>query len=205
MNRRGKLQPVSGLLFATLLFSCAGGKMGNDDPQAQDICACTPDQPIQGDYRHNAKHVPLPSGAGTSITVSDILEWPVGPEPAADAPRQGRELQLYHIEHAFLRLATVKDDDCDLHLEISETQDREAPRVIVETPQDSEYCSSRRKLNELLAELGEQLNLQSGELKQPRPVNVVGLAFQDSNHPRGSEEVATVWELHPAIVKLLPE
>jgi len=33
-------------------------------------------------------------------------------------------------------------------------------------------------------------------------VDVLGLAFQDFNHPRGSVHVATVWELHPAVVTL---
>ena len=34
------------------------------------------------------------------------------------------------------------------------------------------------------------------------PVDVLGMAFQDFNHPRGTAHVATVWELHPAVVTL---
>ena len=38
----------------------------------------------------------------------------------------------------------------------------------------------------------------------PRPtVDVLGLAFQDANHPRGTTHIGTVWELHPAIVTVL--
>ncbi|HYL12778.1 MAG TPA: hypothetical protein VEV41_07070 [Terriglobales bacterium] len=36
------------------------------------------------------------------------------------------------------------------------------------------------------------------------PVDVVGLAFQDFEHNRGTLQVATEWELHPAIVTVLP-
>jgi hypothetical protein len=32
----------------------------------------------------------------------------------------------------------------------------------------------------------------------------LGLAFEDFDHNRGSAQVATIWELHPAIVNLLP-
>jgi hypothetical protein len=164
-----------------------------------------PQETVQGDYRHDAKHVPLPSGTPVETSVSDILTWPVGATPASNAPRSGRELQLYHIAHAYLQHAVVMKGDCDIHLELSDSMDRGAPRVIVETPVDSEYCQARQNLKMQLAELGEQLNTQSGDLKQPRPVTVLGLAFQDDPHQRGSAEVATLWELHPAVVDLLSQ
>ena len=186
-----------------MLLSC-GGHDSSVDPQAEDICACSPTAPATSDYRHAAKHVPLPSGTPNEITVDTILGWPDG-EPAFDAPRTGRELELFHIARAFLQFAWVRPSDCDITMEVSRTPDRNAPRVIVETSVDSEYCSSRRSLQQQLASLGEQVNKKSGELKQPRPVDVLGLAFQDFDHDRGSAQVATSWELHPAIVKLLPQ
>jgi hypothetical protein len=88
-------------------------------------------------------------------------------------------------------------------LEISQTADRAAPRVIIETPIDSEYCSARHTLQQQLKQHGFTLDLQNGgDLSQPLPVSVFGLPFEDFEHPggRGSAQVATLWELHPATV-----
>ena len=43
-----------------------------------------------------------------------------------------------------------------------------------------------------------------GDLPQALPAEVVGMAFEDFEHNRGNGQVATLWELHPAIVNLLP-
>jgi len=43
-------------------------------------------------------------------------------------------------------------------------------------------------------------------IAQPRPlalpVDVLGMAFEDFDHNRGSVQVQTIWELHPAIVTI---
>ena len=188
---------IAGLLILLLGLSCGGS-----DKSQQDICNCVPTQSPESDFRHNAKHVPLPSAMPAEINVDTILSWPLGPDPAFDAPRQGRELQLFHISRAFLEFAWERPEDCDLTLEISQVPDKTAPRVIVETPIESEYCSARRQLQKQLAGLGEQLNTNSGELHQPRQVEVTGLAFRDFAHGRGTAVVATLWELHPAVVNV---
>jgi len=41
-----------------------------------------------------------------------------------------------------------------------------------------------------------------GELPQALPVDVLGVAFEDFDHSRGSVHVQTIWELHPAIVTI---
>jgi hypothetical protein len=41
-----------------------------------------------------------------------------------------------------------------------------------------------------------------GELPQALPIAVLGMAFEDFDHSRGSVDVATNWELHPAIVTI---
>jgi hypothetical protein len=41
------------------------------------------------------------------------------------------------------------------------------------------------------------------DLPQPLAVSVLGLAFRDFEHSRGSVQVATTGELHPALVTLL--
>jgi hypothetical protein len=86
-------------------------------------------------------------------------------------------------------------------MEISHTADKTAPRMIVETPVDSEYCSARQNLQVQLKQHGFLLDSQhGGELRQALPVDVLGMAFEDFEHDRG--HVATPWEIHPAIVAL---
>jgi hypothetical protein len=196
------LRLVRPFLTATTLvlvvMSCGGG----GGPIA-DICNCTPSESV--DYRAAAKHVPLPNTQSQDITVAVMLTWAQTPVPANDAPRTGRELQLFHIAHGFLRAANVFAGDCDISMEISDTTDAMAPRVVVETPVDAEYCTARRNIQQQLATNGFTLNFQSSELSTPLPVDVVGLAFQDFPHAgRGSALVATVWELHPAVVNITP-
>jgi len=121
-----------------------------------------------------------------------------------DQPRSGRELQLVHIAHAFLKNASVNPRDCDIHLEISETADKTAPRVVLETPVDSEYCSARQNIQGKLKQHGFRLDVEhGGELFSPLGVSVLGLPFEDFEHARGSPQVATLWEIHPAIVNIL--
>ncbi len=93
-------------------------------------------------------------------------------------------------------------------MEISDTSAKTAPRVMG-TPIDSEYCSSRQHLQDALSQHPFKLHfisnaaVRQAELPQALPVSVVGLAFQDFEHNRGSQEVATLWELHPAEVTVL--
>jgi hypothetical protein len=177
-------------VLLSLIWSCANSS----------ICDCKPTAPARTDYRHAAKHVPLPNITSIEITVNTILSWPQPPSPPGDAPRTGRELQLFHIAHAFLQRAAINPTDCDIHLEISATASKTAPRVITETPIDAEYCPARRTIQNQLAQHGFHL----GELPQALPAQVLGLAFEDTPHNRGTPEVATIWELHPAVVTLLP-
>jgi hypothetical protein len=109
-----------------------------------------------------------------------------------------------------LENARLIDFDCDVHLELSNVPARNAPRVIVETPIDSEYCANRKALEHALAQhhfrlrfVDNQHVIQS-ELPNPLPASVLGLAFRDFEHNRGSQEVGTPWELHPAEVSILP-
>jgi hypothetical protein len=195
-------------LAGLLQLSCGGhssngSAMGNGVPaSAQDLCNCTENEPAGSDFRTGAKHVALPQIAAADIAVADMLKWTVPPEPAFDAPRQGIELQMFHIPNGFLQFAWLNPGDCDLHLEISDSPDKNAPRVIVETPHSDSFCSARRQLAQQLSARGFIVSSNSGELQPAVAVDVLGLAFQDFNHSRGSVHVATVWELHPAVVTL---
>jgi hypothetical protein len=138
-------------------------------------------------------------------TVSQMLAWPVNPVPDG-TPRSGRELQVFEIATAYVQFAGTNPGDCDIHVEISQTADKTAPRVIVEIPgqipTDNEYCPARQSLQTALAPHGVTLNGAGQELDPALPADVVGLAFQDFEHTRGTKFVATTWELHPAIVTL---
>ena len=90
-------------------------------------------------------------------------------------------------------------------MEISHSADKNASRVIVETPVDGEYCSARQNIQAQLKQHGFRLDSQhGGELPQAFPVDVVGMPFEDFEHNRGTGKVGTLWELHPAIVNLHP-
>jgi hypothetical protein len=135
--------------------------------------------------------------------VTTMLSWPQDVFVAPDAPRTGRELQVFHLGRAFVQEASVNAADCDVHFEISQTADKTAPRVIVETPVDSEFCSARQNAQAQLAKHNFRLDSQhGGELPTALPVQVTGMAFEDFDHTRGSAQVATIWELHPAVVTI---
>jgi hypothetical protein len=183
--------------------SCKGSDYGVLQPNPEDLCKCLPIEPAIADFRHIAKHVTIPNIAAEEIGVDTILSWTQDAFVAPDAPRTGRELSVFHIASAFLQQASVNAADCDVHFEISLTADKNAPRVVIETPVDSEYCSARQSAQAQLAKHGFRLDSQhGGELPQALPVQVLGMAFEDFAHSQGSAKVATVWELHPAIVTI---
>ena len=183
--------------------SCSGKDFGIFQPSPEDLCKCIPIEPDIADFRHVAKHQAIPSMQPVEISVDTILSWPQDAFVAPDAPRTGRELQVFHIASAFVQEASVNAADCDVHLEISQTADKNAPRVIVETPVDSVFCSARQNLQAQLAKHKFRLDSQhGGELPQALPAEIVGMAFEDFDHNRGSAQVATIWELHPAIVTI---
>ena len=189
------------ILVALATVSCNGQDFGFLQPTPEDLCKCVPLEPDIADYRHAAKHVPIPNIAAQEVSVDIVLTWPQDPFIPPDAPRMGRELDVFHIANAFLQNASVNAIDCDVSMEISQTPDKSSPRMTVETPVDSEYCSARQDLQAQLKQHGFRLDSQhGGELPQALPVDVLGMAFEDFEHNRGP--VATLWEIHPAIVTL---
>jgi len=206
MSPQGKGPDHVHLAFFTILavlamMSCSGQDFGVLQPTPKDLCKCLPIEPDISDYRHLAKHVPIPSVAAQDVSVEIILTWPQDPVIPPDAPRTGRENDVFHIANAYLQNVSVNAADCDVSMEISHTLDKSAPRMIVETPVDNEYCAARQNLQAQLKQHGFVLDSQhGGELPQALSVDVLGMAFEDFEHNRG--QVATLWELHPAIVTL---
>jgi hypothetical protein len=202
-----RLQAFSWFALAASIWIAAGSCSGQDfgvlQPSPEDLCKCIPIEPDIADFRHLAKHQPIPSMQPVEVTVDEILSWPQDAFVAPDAPRTGRELQVFHVASAFLQEASVNAADCDVHFEISETADKTARRVIVETPVDTEFCSARQSAQSQLAKHKFRLDSQhGGELPQALPAEILGLAFEDFDHNRGSAQVATIWELHPATVTI---
>jgi len=183
--------------------SCSGQDFGILQPNPEDLCKCLPIEPDIADFRHIAKHQAIPSMTPVETDVTTMLSWPQDAFVAPDAPRTGRELQVFHVASAFVQEASVNAADCDVHFEISQTADKSAPRVIVETPVDSEFCSARQNAQAQLAKHNFRLDSQhGGELPTALPAQAMGMAFEDFDHTRGSAQVATIWELHPAIVTI---
>lgn len=202
MSQRKIAARVARYGFVLLLLSCGGN---NNQQHPLDVCNCTPTAPDSEDFRHDEKHVPLPNGTPQDITVATMLSWPQTPVPTANAPRSGRELQLFHIGNAFVQRTFEVLSDCDIHLEISDVADKGAPRAIVEMPHDAEYCQARQSFQAQLAAHNFTIdtNQDQGEIDPALPIDITGLAFEDEPHAtRGSALVKTIWELHPAIVRL---
>ena len=178
-------------------------------PISQDLlCACKPTHITKDDWRIEFKNDALPGLEPEDITVSKILGWPEGPDPGPRAPRSGNELKMFRIRKAYMQTAFFRRSDCDLHVELSEQPDKDAPRMIVETPGASEYCAARTSIYSDLQRHGITLTDLNQELSPPLTIEVEGVAFRDQAHPvwfaRGSSKVTTLWELHPAIIKILP-
>jgi hypothetical protein len=85
--------------------------------------------------------------------------------------------------------ASVNGVDCDVTMEISSTPDKNAARVVVETPVDSEYCSARQNIQAQLKQHNFRLDSQhGGELPQALPAEILDMAFEDFEHNRGSAQ-----------------
>jgi hypothetical protein len=195
MKRTFRIQLLAVLLVTSSVF--AADKL--------DVCGCQPRDEKPTDYRFAEKHIPLPDMPSQSISVEHMLSWDQSSNPKNDAPRAGRELQMVTIPRAYVQFAWAYRGDCDIHIEISATPEKDAPRAIVETPVDQEYCTARKTLQQALRDHGVELSVLQQEVPNPFPVTVRGLPYQDAKHKRGSRYVATVWEIHPAIVEPLDD
>lgn len=207
---RGPLAATLLLLVVPFLVgSCNAISTVTGEVQPKDLCKCNPLN-LGLEYRHSEKHVPIPPIAPVEISIDTIYTWPQTDPGVIDPPRTGVELQVFHLTTAYLQAVKVNSEDCDVVFEVSQTTDKTARRMIVETPVDSEFCSARKNIQSQLLQHGFKLDVEhGGELTTALPVDAMGLAFLDFNHAeigltRGSPQVQTLWELHPAIVTLLP-
>ncbi len=170
------------------------------------LCDCKPTHITKDDWRIEYKNGSLPHLEPEDTSVAAILGWPEGPEPGPRTRRSGPELKMYRVRRAYMQTVFLRKGDCDLHIEISEQPDKTAPRMIVETPGRPDYCAARTTMYADLQRRGITLTDLNQELSPAIPVEVEGVAFRDQAHTvwfaRGSDLVKTLWEIHPAIVKI---
>jgi hypothetical protein len=206
----------AGVLCALMLFLCcceesaAPGRRRGTPIRGDQICDCKPSAISADDWRIAVKNVPIPGDVNPiDVTVKEILGWHQGTMPVATAPRSGKELQVYRIPRAYIQAAFLRDGDCDFDVEISEEVGKDAPRMVVEAPGMKEFCPARRDFILGLQRNGVMLTNWSTEFAQPIPAEITGLAFRDQWHPfwipRASPRVKTLWELHPAVIRILPQ
>ena len=127
------------ILCSVLLASACNdparpGKRAGKPVSTALLCACKPKHITKDDWRIELKNGSLPQGQPQDVTVADIFAWPSGTEPGPRTPRSGKELELFRIRKAYMQTAFLREGDCDLHVEISEQPDKNAPRMIIETP-----------------------------------------------------------------------
>ena len=191
----------------------------NSHSQIRIRCPAPKFKPASQQYRGNLKHRGRGGATGTSITVANIYDSPEIRTEIANSDEnkdraipQSSERQVFTLE-AFLRQAKVEDNDCEIHLELSETARKNALRVIVEIPPDSDFDSDYQKILRLMRsrfprrrKLGP--GIAFGLLPAVR-IKVTGFGFFDGVHKgmvgskrpnggHGSAPVKTFWELHPA-------
>ncbi len=130
-----------------------------------------------------------------------------------------REKKIYRVK-GYLRLAKIEDNDCDIHMEIGESESGKEDRIIAEIPNTTEYCPLRDTLILQLENIFgmmpplDKTGTLFGEDTQDIPmITVTGYAFLDASHKstkhpqtgnkHGSTDVMTLWEIHPVFqVKL---
>jgi len=61
------------ILVALAIVSCSGQDFGFLQPTPEDLCKCLPIEPDIADYRHAAKHVPIPNVVAQEVSVDTIL------------------------------------------------------------------------------------------------------------------------------------
>src|SRR5262252_2692902 len=103
-------------LLVLVIVSCSGQDFGFLQPTPKDLCKCLPVEPDIADYRHLAKHVPIPNIPAQEVSVEIILTWLQDPVIPPDAPRMGRENEVFHIAAAYLQNASVNAADCDVSM-----------------------------------------------------------------------------------------
>jgi len=163
--------------------------------------------------RWSMKNRPIPDGHPARLLafrqlLSTLMPTEAASRNAAQAVSTFEDT-LFALD-ASVCLIKQSPDDCDLHLELAESGAACAhgPRAIVEVPASAGKAVQDATLDAVgLARLGKTKHV----FTRPPDVHVVGFGFFDLSHrctsdpvkgcQHGSAAVATIAELHPAIVE----
>lgn len=172
---------------------------------------CSPTTPKGSQARTKVKHRTNSTGSAATTTVPAMIGWNV-PDLSNSAVRRSNtplegEERTITLTGSLWRVK-LEDNDCDLHLEMSNSGASDAaPRVIVEIPQENAALRNRLIKAVKDAGLGDLAGKPSLDFGAPLPITVTGLAFVDATHwnknspkkgkEHGTAAVATLWELHP--------
>lgn len=178
-------------------------------------------------YRGDVKHRSRGAQTGTGITVAGVYDFPsidsdtVNSDANSSRPVAGTQESRTFTLDAFLRQAKVEGNDCEIHLEFSDTARTNARRIIVEIPPDADFSSDYQTILRLVhSRFPRRRVLGPGVAFGLIPavhMKITGFGFFDGFHARlvgphkpngghGSANVKTFWELHPAWnVRCIPE
>src|SRR5258708_19749747 len=108
-------------LLGILGVGCNGSSYGVLQPNPEDLCKCLPIEPDVLDFRHLAKHVPIPTVAAQEIGVDTMLSWTQDTFVDPAAPRTGGELQVFHMPTTFLQQPPSNASSCFCPFQFSPT------------------------------------------------------------------------------------
>lgn len=170
--------------------------------------SCTPTVNEGTRHRSGMKNRKIinPPDAKT-ITFAEILKWsaPTGSDDtkirSVDRPIDDRETTVWSLD-AYVQLAKLSADDCDIHMELS-ADSVDGDRFVVEIPYGESFINARQVITMALGRAPSSSGIKPQGLK----IRVVGYGFYDSSHwsehdpirghNHGSAAVASLWELHP--------
>jgi hypothetical protein len=182
------------------------------------LCLCKPayGQCVPTAKTHQRWHVktrPTPHSVSTqATTVAEMIAEDIPTVtglPNSEIPNSDE--QTVYALTGYVMLAKHAPDDCDIHLEIADTADTTAPRVIVEIPARLPHVQSQ-----LIALLSLKKGTKTFTDATAPQLHFQGYGFFDlshrvktgakQGHNHGSAHVATLFELHPVwgIIRATP-
>lgn len=203
------------ILAASLSFAALAPSF-SVTPNITPACPCSPTTRLDKQSRWQMKHRPISTVTPINVTVKDVLNWRspnkinLRQRRTSNSPIADKESQIFSLT-GYVQYVSIEENDCDFHLEISHTQDKDGDRVIVEIPNDPAYIPVWNDVIAFCQDRRKGKYLQPGKAFSFRlapKVRVVGYAFYDARHwtkdqPKrgsnhGSRAVGTCWEIHPA-------
>lgn len=175
-------------------------------------------KPQSSQYRGDVKHRAPGSPTGPMIGANNMYGFPnitvARARAAQHASMPGTKERKTFTLDAFLWQAKVESNDCEIHLELSDSQTNvNSRRVIVEIPPDPAFSSDYQTILRLIeqkfpgtSKFGPDVPFR---FTTPVHMQITGFGFFDGVHKgfasaskpnggHGSVSVQTFWELHPA-------